>query len=60
MAAELALDIVKTYSGRVPIRARFRYPVEASTVLILFGPSGAGKSTLIRLILGQLAPDAVK
>ena len=39
MAAELALDIVKTYSGRVPIRARFRYPVEASTMT---EPSGPG------------------
>ena len=57
MAAELALDIVKTYSGRVPIRARFRYPVEASTVLILFGPSGAGKSTILRSVAGLEWPE---
>lgn len=57
MAAELALDIVKSYSGRVPIRARIRYPVDAATVLILFGPSGAGKSTILRSLAGLEWPE---
>jgi len=57
MAAELAVDIVKTYSGRVPIRARIHCPVEASTVLILFGPSGAGKSTILRSVAGLEWPE---
>ncbi len=32
--------------------------VKRGEILGLIGPNGAGKSTLIRLILGQLAPDA--
>lgn len=48
MAAEIAVDVTKTFPGRKPIRAGFRYPVEASTVLILFGPSGSGKTTILR------------
>ena len=47
MAAEMIIDMTKTYFGRAPIQARLRYEVEASTVLILFGPSGSGKTTLI-------------
>lgn len=57
MAAEIALDIVKAYAGRVPIHARIRYPVDASTVLILFGPSGAGKSTILRSLAGLEWPE---
>ncbi len=57
MAAEIAIDIVKTYPGRTPIRARICYPVEASTVLILFGPSGSGKTTILRSIAGLEWPE---
>ena len=35
MAAEMIIDMTKTFSGRAPIHARLRYEVEASTVLIL-------------------------
>ncbi len=57
MAAEIAIDLVKTFPGRPPIRARISYPVEASTVLILFGPSGSGKTTILRSIAGLEWPE---
>ena len=57
MAAEIDINIVKTFPGRAPIRARIRYPVEASTVLILFGPSGSGKTTILRCVAGLEWPE---
>lgn len=57
MAAEIVLHIVKTFPGRAPIRAQIRYPVEASTVLILFGPSGSGKTTILRSVAGLEWPE---
>lgn len=57
MAAEIAIDISKTFPGRATIRARIRYPVEASTVLILFGPSGSGKTTVLRSVAGLECPE---
>ncbi|MFO0768835.1 MAG: ABC transporter ATP-binding protein [Nitrospiraceae bacterium] len=33
------------------------YPVESSTVLILFGPSGAGKTTILRSLAGLEWPE---
>jgi len=57
MAAEIAIDLVKTFPGRPPIRARISYPIEASTVLILFGPSGSGKTTILRSLAGLEWPE---
>jgi len=57
MAAEISVEITKTFPGRAPIRARFTYPVEAATVLILFGPSGSGKTTILRSIAGLERPE---
>ncbi|MCP6768966.1 ATP-binding cassette domain-containing protein, partial [Klebsiella pneumoniae] len=57
MAAEMIVDVAKTFPGRLPIRACFRYPVEASTVLILFGPSGSGKTTILRSVAGLEWPE---
>ena len=57
MAAEMIVDVTKTFPGRTPIHAGFRYPAEASTVLILFGPSGSGKTTILRSIAGLEWPD---
>src|SRR5437899_5114997 len=57
MAAEMTIDVTKTFSGRAPIQARLRYAVEASTVLILFGPSGAGKTTILRSVAGLEWPE---
>ncbi len=58
MAAEIDLDITKTFPGRTPIRARIAYPLDASTVLILFGPSGSGKTTILRSVAGLEWPEA--
>jgi len=57
MAAEIIVEVTKTFPGRKPIRASFRYPVEASTVLILFGPSGSGKTTVLRSVAGLEWPE---
>ena len=57
MAAEIIVEVTKTFPGRTPIRASFRYPVEASTVLILFGPSGSGKTTVLRSVAGLEWPE---
>lgn len=57
MAAEIIIQLVKTFPGRTPIRASIRYPVEASTVLILFGPSGSGKTTILRSVAGLEWPE---
>ena len=57
MAAEMIIDMTKTYFGRAPIQARLRYEVEASTVLILFGPSGSGKTTILRSVAGLEWPE---
>ena len=58
MAAEIDIQLTKTFPGRAPIRARIRYPIEASTVLILFGPSGSGKTTILRCLAGLEWPEA--
>jgi molybdate transport system ATP-binding protein len=57
MAAEVTIHIRKTFPGRAPIVAQIRYPVEASTALILFGPSGSGKTTILRCIAGLEWPE---
>ncbi len=57
MAAEIVIDIVKTFPGRAAIRARSRYLLEASTMLILFGPSGSGKTTILRSVAGLEWPE---
>jgi molybdate transport system ATP-binding protein len=57
MAAEITIDITKTYPGRAPIRARIAYALDASTVLILFGPSGSGKTTILRSVAGLEWPE---
>ncbi|MDO8356245.1 MAG: ABC transporter ATP-binding protein [Nitrospirota bacterium] len=57
MAAEMTIDMTKTFSGRAPIQAHLRYEIEASTVLILFGPSGSGKTTILRSVAGLEWPE---
>jgi molybdate transport system ATP-binding protein len=57
MAEEISIDFTKTYPGRAPIRARIAYPLDASTVLILFGPSGSGKTTILRSVAGLEWPE---
>ena len=57
MAAEVAIDIIKTFPGRPPISAAFTYPLEQATALVLFGPSGSGKTTVLRSIAGLEWPE---
>jgi len=45
MAAEIAIDITKTFPGRPAISAKLAYTLQQSTALVLFGPSGSGKTT---------------
>ncbi len=57
MAAEMNVDLTKTFPDRTPIRARLRYSTEASGILILFGPSGSGKTTVLRSLAGLEWPE---
>jgi molybdate transport system ATP-binding protein len=57
MAAEVAVDITKTFPGRAQISAVFRYPLQQATALVLFGPSGSGKTTVLRSIAGLEWPE---
>ncbi|MBH0199706.1 MAG: ABC transporter ATP-binding protein [Nitrospira sp.] len=57
MAAEIALNIRKTFAGRVPITAALTLPLDPPSVMILFGPSGSGKSTILRCLAGLEQPE---
>jgi len=57
MAAEVAIDISKTFPGRAPISAVLKYPLQEATALVLFGPSGSGKTTVLRCIAGLEWPE---
>jgi molybdate transport system ATP-binding protein len=57
MAAEIAIDITKTFPGRLPISAQLNYRLQQATALVLFGPSGAGKTTVLRSIAGLEWPE---
>lgn len=57
MAAEIAIDITKTFPGRAPISAALTYRLQEATALVLFGPSGSGKTTVIRSIAGLEWPE---
>jgi molybdate transport system ATP-binding protein len=57
MAAEVAIDITKTFPGRAPISAVLRYQLQQATALVLFGPSGSGKTTVLRSIAGLEWPE---
>ena len=57
MAAEVAIDITKTFPGRARISAVLRYQLHQATALVLFGPSGSGKTTVLRSIAGLEWPE---
>jgi len=57
MAAEIAINITKTFPGRTTISAQVSYPLQQATALVLFGPSGSGKTTVIRSIAGLEWPE---
>ena len=49
--------ISKSYDGRAVVPP-LDLELEAGTRLGIVGPNGAGKTTLVRLLLGELEPDA--
>ncbi|TAJ07013.1 MAG: ABC transporter ATP-binding protein [Nitrospirae bacterium] len=57
MAAEVIIDIVKAFPGRLTISTSFRMAYEPPSVLVLFGPSGSGKTTILRCLAGLEWPD---
>ena len=57
MAAEIALNIRKTFVGRATIAAELNLPLDSPSVMILFGPSGSGKTTILRCLAGLEQPD---
>ncbi|MBM3391554.1 MAG: ATP-binding cassette domain-containing protein [Betaproteobacteria bacterium] len=56
LVAELE-HVSKRYGGRDIVRD-FSCRIQRGDRVGIIGPNGAGKTTLIRLILGELAPDA--
>jgi ATP-binding cassette subfamily F protein uup len=56
LVAELE-NVAKSFGGRAVVRDLTTVVMRGDRIGLL-GPNGAGKSTLIRLILGELAPDA--
>ncbi len=59
----LAVDVahlVKTYSGRPPVRAvrDISFQVERGEIFGFLGPNGAGKTTTIRCLIDVLRPSA--
>jgi molybdate transport system ATP-binding protein len=57
MAAEIAIDITKTFPGRPAISVTLAYTLQQSTALVLFGPSGSGKTTILRCLAGLEWPE---
>ena len=57
MAAEITLNIQKTFVGRASITAHLRCPLDPPSVTILFGPSGSGKTTILRCLAGLEQPE---
>jgi molybdate transport system ATP-binding protein len=57
MAAEMIVDIAKSFPGRFTVQARFSMSIQPPTVLILFGPSGSGKTTILRCLAGLEWPE---
>ena len=57
MAAEINVDIRKTFPGRVTIEAQLTFPLDPPSVTILFGPSGSGKTTILRCLAGLEQPE---
>ncbi|HEX7746020.1 MAG TPA: ATP-binding cassette domain-containing protein [Micromonosporaceae bacterium] len=55
-----AVDLVKTYPGKPPVRALDGLSVEVAsgTVFGLLGPNGAGKSTTVKIFTTLSRPDS--
>lgn len=57
MAAEISVNIRKTYPRRDAIEARLTFSLDPPSVTILFGPSGSGKTTILRCMAGLEQPE---
>ena len=56
MAAEMIVNVTKTFASGFTVGVRLAVTLGPSTVLILFGPSGSGKTTLLRCLAGLERP----
>jgi iron complex transport system ATP-binding protein len=54
----IALDNVVLCRGGRPLVDRISLALETGRTTVIVGPNGAGKSTLIKLMSGELRPDA--
>jgi ATP-binding cassette subfamily F protein uup len=54
----IALDDVSTAFGHVPLLDHATLTIEAGERIALIGRNGTGKSTLLRILAGELVPDA--
>jgi ATP-binding cassette subfamily F protein uup len=54
----IAFDEVSTAFGHLPLLDRAALTVEAGERIALIGRNGTGKSTLLRILSGELVPDA--
>lgn len=50
-------DVTKSYGDRVLIRS-FSHLVQPKARIGIIGPNGSGKTTMLRMLAGQLQPDA--
>jgi len=57
MAAEIIVEIIKSFPSRFTVDVRLRMPVDPPNVMILFGPSGSGKTTILRCLAGLEWPE---
>jgi molybdate transport system ATP-binding protein len=57
MAAEIAVQVRKSFGTAFRLDIAFDAPLAPPSVLVLFGPSGAGKSTVLRCLAGLDWPD---
>lgn len=54
----IVIDNVSFGYGEQPVLAEASLTIHARDFVCMVGPNGGGKTTLVRLILGQLRPDA--
>ena len=54
----IALDDVSTAFGHVPLLDHATLTIESGERIALIGRNGTGKSTLLRILAGELVPDA--
>jgi ribose transport system ATP-binding protein len=58
MTSALRLSNIATAFGGVPVLRDISFDLHAGELTVLAGENGAGKSTLMKIVTGQLKPDA--